>query len=109
MEAITHKLASELGLDKLPPDQQQQFLDRIGTIIYQAVLIRAFELLTEEQKSELDAQLAATASNAGDVDKSATDLFVFFAKNIPHFENIVEEEIARFKAESMDLFQSLAK
>lgn len=101
MGKIVSNLATEFGLDTLPAEKQQQILDRIGTIIYQAVLMRAYDILTETQKAELEKKLEGATDNA-------EVLFTFLAANIPNFEHIVEEEIARFRAESMDLFRSLA-
>jgi hypothetical protein len=102
MGTIVANLVSDLGLDQLPIDKQQQLLDRIGTIIYQRVLMRSYDVLTEAQKDELDAKLAAAAP-----DKNADVLFGYLGAAIPNFEGIVDDEVAHFKQESLELFKSL--
>lgn len=103
MGTIVANLVSDLGLDKLPAAEQEKLLDRIGTIIYQRILMRTYDLLTDVQKDELEKRLAAAAS-----DSKADVLFGYIGAAIPNFQGIIEEEVTGFKTESLELFKSLA-
>ncbi len=104
MGNLAQTLVSELGLDTLPPEKQEKLLDRIGTIIFQGVMMRTFNLLSDVQKDALEAQLTGAEGSPENTDK----IFAFLAANVPNFDSIVEAEIARFKLESLELMNTIA-
>ena len=95
-------LITELGLDKLSSEEQTEVLLRIGNIIYQAVLIRALEAMTDTEKDEFDLYL----SHHGENHDAVND---FLMKKLPNYTEIVEEEINRFKQESSEIFNSATR
>ena len=94
-------IIAELGLDFLPAGDRTRVAERIGSVIYQAVLLRVLDELTNEKEEEFERLLAKDPDDMKAV-------FAFFRENVTDFDGIVEEEIARFKAESVELLRSLA-
>ena len=93
-------LISDLGLDALPQKTQEEIMLKLGTVIYQGILIRAMEILTDAQKDALDAKLEAEGDEA---------LFPFLQQNIPDFNAIIEAEVAKVKKDSADFLAALRK
>ena len=68
---------------------------QFGDVLFQAVLIRGLQSLTEAQKGALDAQLAKEPNGGPDV------FMDFFMANIPNFQTIVDEEMKRIHDRAM--------
>lgn len=78
-------IIKEWGLQSLPEEKQIEMVERIGRIIYQALLVRSLDILTEKEQVEFDALL--------DIDTTTPDdVLGFLQKKIPSFEKIVLEE-----------------
>lgn len=87
---LSSDIIKEWGLGSLPPEKQEEMVERIGRIIYQAILVRSLDILTEKEQDEFDALL----------DKDETtpdDVMGFLASKIPTFENMVLEERKNLK------------
>ena len=95
-----NNLIAELGLDALPAETQEEIMLKLGTVIYQGILIRAMEVLTDEQKDVLEKKLEAEGDEA---------LFPFLQKTIPDFDALVEAEVAKIKKDSADFLKALKK
>jgi spore cortex formation protein SpoVR/YcgB (stage V sporulation) len=89
----------DLGLDALPPEKQEEVLLSIGKIIYQGVLLRVMEELSEEEKAAFDRVLASA--------KNEDDILAFLEDHVPHLEALIKEEIARFKEHSLQTLRAL--
>jgi hypothetical protein len=88
-----------LGLDKLPEQEQAELYNRIGGVLFQGILIRAIESMTDEEQDALDAFL-------GEHPEDPDALMGYLQKNVANFEALVEDEVARFKASAMELMAS---
>lgn len=83
-------IVKEWGLGALPYEKQLDMVERIGKIIYQALLVRSLDILSEKEQEEFDALL--------DLDTTTTDdVLGFLQKKIPNFEKIVLEERRNLK------------
>ncbi len=80
-----------LGIDKMPLEQQNEVMTKIGGIIYQGILSRALETLPEEKQVEFE---KLTDNNV-----EPDELFSFLTANVPTFQQIVEEEVKSFTGE----------
>ena len=89
-----------LGLDALPESEQQEALIKIGEIIFQRVVMRGIEMLSEDEKMELD-------EKADDMKKDPAALFEFFESKIANFKDVVKEEIEAFKNKSVDMTKNI--
>jgi hypothetical protein len=102
LTALHKDLIKYLGIDKLPEDEQERILLNIGKIIFQLVMIRVLEELNENDKGEFEKIL-----NEKPNDEEA--ILNFLKSKIPNLDEIVNEEIAKFKEESLDFMKELEK
>lgn len=85
MNITSSEIIKEWGLSNLPEGKREETADHIGRIIYQALLVRSLDILSDEEQSELDSIL----------DKNETtpqDVLLFLKSKIPTFEELVREE-----------------
>jgi hypothetical protein len=93
MNAIARDIIKEFGLEELPEAEKQDVIDQMSDVVMQAVLVRGLAALTETQQDALD---AALEKNPNDFDV----ILDFFAANIPNFDGLVQEEVARIKEQA---------
>ena len=89
-------IVAEWGLESFPPEQQMEMVDKIGDLVYQAILLKAVDMLEEKDEAEFDALVEAPGTDAPKV-------LEFFAKKIPDFDTLVEKEVKNVKAQTVDL------
>jgi hypothetical protein len=84
-----------LGLDPttMAPEMQQEVLGRVGTLVYQAVLIRVMEVLSDEDVAEFEKLIDGGA----DQDK----IFDFLKVKVMNLDDLIKEEALKFKNETM--------
>jgi len=86
MNSILSKdVITEWGLGSLAAPKQAEMVERIGRILYQAVLVRSLDILSEKEQVDLDLLL----------DKDETtpdDVLGFLQKRIPTFDRMLTEE-----------------
>ncbi len=87
-------IVKEWGLESLPYEKQLEMVERIGKIIYQALLVKSLDILSEKEQVEFDLLLDEDTTTPDDV-------LGFLQKKIPNFEEIVLEERKNLKK---DLF-----
>lgn len=103
MPTILQKnIIKELGLDKLPEKEQEESLLTIGRIIFQAVLIRVMEELTEKEKDQFEKILTEKPN-----DEEA--ILKFLQTKVSNLNEIVNEEVAKFKQEGLDFVKKVTK
>jgi len=83
--ALSKDIIKEWGLGSLAPEKQLEMVERIGRIIYQAVLVRTLDILSEKDQNEFDLLLDQDTTTPDDV-------LAFLQKKIPTFEQILLEE-----------------
>lgn len=100
MDSILSKnIIDILGIGALSEEKQEKIFLEVGQIIFQGVLIRVIDSLGDEDKDQLSMML--------NKNKSADDVAGFLQQKIPDFENILQEEIIKFKNDSLDLMGDL--
>jgi hypothetical protein len=82
----------DLGIDGLKEEEQQEVLQRIGSIIYQAVFERILGELSEEDQDKLDRMLSK--------DPAANEVLTFLRERIDNVDDIIAEEVQRFRETS---------
>ncbi len=92
MNPISKDIVSEWGLGDLPQEEQIDMVDRIGRLIYQAILVRSLDILSEVEQDEFDLLLNEDATTPEDV-------VLFLERKIPTFTLLLKEEIAKLKAD----------
>lgn len=82
---LSKDIIEDWGLDSLPQDKQTDFVDRVGKMIYQAVLVRALDILSEKEQEEFDVILDKDSS-------TPQEILAFLKSKIPTFDQLVIEE-----------------
>jgi hypothetical protein len=96
---LQQNIIKDLGFDKLPQKDQEEALLSAGRVIFQAVLIRVLDILSEEEKEEFEKIIA---KNPEDQEK----IMKFLNSKIPDLEEISREEITIFKKECLNLLKT---
>ncbi len=91
---LSKDIIEDWGLGSLPPDKQADVVDRMGKMIYQAVLVRALDILSEKEQGEFDLVLDNDSSTPQDV-------LTFLQSKIPTFDQLVIEERNSLKQDLM--------
>ena len=94
MQLLPKDTIKEWGMSSLSEKEQADAVSRIGKMIYQAILVKSLDILSEKEETELDALL--------DIDTTTPeDVLIFLQSKIPTFELLVKEERQKLKE---DLF-----
>lgn len=84
-DILSKDVVKEWGLESMPVDKQADMVDRIGKMIYQAVLVRSLDILSEKEQTEFDLLLDEDTTTPQDV-------LAFLQSKIPTFEQLVMGE-----------------
>ena len=87
---LSKDMVAEWGLGALPEIKQVEMVDRIGRLLYQAILVRSLDILSEKEQEEFDLLLDEDSTTPQDV-------LAFLASKIPTFEQMRQEEVAKLK------------
>src|SRR5436189_3780640 len=90
MNILSKEIIKEWGLSSLPEAKQKETVNRIGRILYQAVLVRSLDILSSDEQSEMDALLEVDSTTPQDV-------LLFLKSKIPTFEVLLVEERKNLK------------
>ncbi len=99
MNPIQKNIETVLELGNFPPEKQEEILLRVGAIIYQNVLMRVMETMTDQNQDEFEKLL--------DNNASPQDIFSFLKKNVENFEKIIEEEALKFKNKAVSIMDQI--
>ncbi len=91
---LSNDIIKEWGLGSLPQEKQIELVERIGRIIYQAVLVRTLDILSDKEQDEFDDLLNQDTTTPDDV-------FAFLQKKIPTFNQIMLEERKNIREDLM--------
>lgn len=97
---LQENIIKDLGIDNLPQKEQEESLLGIGRIIFQSVLIRVMEELDEAGKDEFEKILSEKPN-----DEEA--ILNFLHSKLPNLDEVVNEEVAKFKQESVDFMKKI--
>lgn len=99
---MKQNIIKDLGLDKFPAEKQEEVLLTIGKLIFQGVIVRVMGILSEKDKEDFDKLLTEKVD-----DEEA--VLNFLKSRIPNLDDLVNEEIASFKKESVGFMKNLEK
>lgn len=86
-------ILTAFGLADLPQEEQDEMIGKIGSTVFQGVLVRALETMKPKERKELEAKLEEAGGNAEAV-------LAAMQATIPDFNGLVQEETARLAEES---------
>lgn len=99
-DILKKNIIKDLGLDALPEKDQEEALLTVGKIIFQTVLIRVLQELTEKEKDQFEKLLTEKPDDE-------ETILSFLQAKIPHLNDIVNEEVAKFKRETVDFMKKI--
>ena len=102
IKAAQIDLIAELGINKLPEAQQKELLIQISEVLQQRIVLRLVEEMPEEKKGEFASVLEKNKEDQGAVEK-------FLSENIPDLEQIVLDEIGKYKTEAKKFIDDATK
>lgn len=91
MQTIKQKIIDSFELGGMSTEKTTELTERLGKLIFQAVLVRALPLLSEEDMAEYEKMV--NSKKGGEV------IFEFLGEKVPDLENIIKEEIENLRAE----------
>jgi hypothetical protein len=83
MDNIKKDLFDLFKLDKMSPEKAEETLSRLAKLVFQAVLVRALPLLSEEDLNTYEKMVET---------EEADVLFNFLGEKVPDFGSLIKEE-----------------
>ena len=90
MNILSKDIIKEWGLANLPEQRQTEVVNRIGRILYQALLVKSLDILSEKEQTDMDNLLDNDSTTPEDVLR-------FMQSKIPTFDILVKDERKRLK------------
>jgi hypothetical protein len=91
MSTIKKTIVDLFELDKMAPEKAAETAIRLAKLVFQAVLVRALPLLSEEDMTEYERIV--------DSQEGGEAIFKFLGEKIPGLENIIMEEAESLRQE----------
>jgi len=88
---LNENIIALLGLESLPEEEKVQMLNKMALLIQKRVLLRVMDLLQDEDAEKMKA-----------LEQNPSEMMTYIAEKVPNFQEIVEEEIKKLKAEMLD-------
>ncbi len=82
---LSKEIIKEWDLTSLPDGKREELVNRIGRILYQAILVRTLDILSDPEQTELDSLMEKNSTTPKDV-------LLFLKDKIPTFDALVREE-----------------
>lgn len=82
-------IINEFGLSQFNSDEQTQYIDYIGELVLQGILIKSLTALNDTQAMNLETLI--------DQEKQPAEILSFLETNIPGFNDMIKAEIMTVK------------
>lgn len=99
MNPIQNNIIEILELENLPKEDRDETLIRIGALIYQNVLMRVMEQMSEKDQDDFEKIL--------DNEGTPQEIFSFLKNSVKDFEKIIIEETEKFKNKSSNIMNQI--
>lgn len=96
----TINLIQSLGWQNLPLKDQEYLIEKTGGIVFQKIMARLLEKLTDSDKEEFDALLS-------NPELKDNELAEFIKSKIPNSDTLIQEEISQFLSETQDIMNRI--
>ena len=101
MNPIKNKIINALNIENLSEKEKEEIILRVGTLIYQNVLMRVMETMPEKDQDEFEKLL--------DNNAKPEEVFTFLKNNVKDFEKIINEEAEKFKDKASVMMSEIEK
>lgn len=88
-------ITRELGLENLPEEKREEILLRVGKIIFQGIILKTVDLLSEEEQDDLNILLDQPEN-----ENKSINILDFLRSKIASLDEIIATEIINFKKEA---------
>ncbi len=89
LDEITKKIIVQaLDIESLPQEDQAVALERAGILIYQSIITRAMEEMTDEAVDEFEKVVEGGPTPEA--------MLTYFHEKIPNFNKMIEEETKKY-------------
>lgn len=96
MRTTKQSIVDLFELDKMSPEKSAEVTDRLGKLIFQAVLVRVLTFLSKKDLTEYERIVSSREGGEA--------IFNFLSVKVPNFEKIILEESEKLRAELADEF-----
>jgi hypothetical protein len=98
-DVINKTIMRALGVSELPLEKQHEAMEMFGEIIYKAILFRALENMSDQDKNEFEKIL--------DADADMEAIFRFLATKVSDIDTIAKEEAGKLRNEDEELMSQI--
>ena len=98
---INDNIIKILGIDTLPQDQQKDAMEKLGGIVYQEVMLRVLDIMSDEDKDEFEKLI--------ETNPDPETMFTYLAQKVPNIGDIASEEAEKLRKESADIMSQIGK
>ena len=99
MNPIKNNIANVLNIDNLPEADQEKILADIGSVIFQNVLMRVLEKMSEKDQNSFEKLL--------DQNGTQEEIFNFLNSKTKNLSEIIEEEAIKFKDSATNIMSQI--
>jgi hypothetical protein len=92
-DILKQDISDLFGLDDMAPEEQEEFLNSIGSLVMESVVHRLMVGMEKEEQKEFAAFVSEIAGGE--------DMMERLEKQYPEVTQLFEEEIANFKKEAV--------
>ena len=92
-------LIEALELEELPLEEQAKMLESISGAVMTAIVAKSIPILDESAQQEFNTLL--------DTAEDPSQVQTFLSEKIPNFQEIVNEEVSKFKEGAVDFYRGL--
>ncbi len=85
MSILSKDIIKEWGLGVLSETKKADMVSRISHILFQAILVKSLDILSEEEQTELDELMDQNVT-------TPEDILVFLKSKIPTFDRLIKDE-----------------
>lgn len=98
---VNDNIITILGIDKLPVEQQKDTMEKMGAIVYQEVMLRVLDIMSEEDKDAFEKLIEENPNPEA--------MFDFLGQKVPNIDEIVSEEANKLKEESANIMGQIGQ
>ncbi len=98
---VNDNIIKILGIDVLPIEQQKEAMEKMGALVYQEVMLRVLDVMSEEDKDAFEKLLSENPNPEA--------MFAFLDEKVPNIDAIVSEEAEKIREESAEIMNQIGK
>lgn len=100
-QQINNNIIKTLGIDSLPEEKQREAVERLGSIVYQEVMLRVLDIMSEEDKDKFEKLI--------EISPDPEIMFTFIGEKVPNLEDIINEEAQKLRDEATEILGDIGK